>query len=248
MQALHPDGGPAAATPALAELVARLPRLRVQRLDLPGLGNVWLKQAERLSLRLRLQKGDPVRAFEAERQALRTLGRLGLPVAPVLAEGADFLVLPDLGANLLALLRDEAVAQDARLAGFAAAGAALGRLHRAGIAHGRPVLRDICWDGRAARLIDLERCAPGGAGPRARAADVVMLVQSWFTERPEPGPELAAFLAAWQAEAGDGAAAGVRALARRLRWLGPLARGLSRLRPRSRELAAVPRMLAHLAG
>ena len=37
------------------------------------------------------------------------------------------------------------------------------------------------------------------------------------------------------------------ALARRLRWIGPVARGLLRLKPHSRELTAVEPALAYIA-
>ena len=53
---------------ALAE-----PSERVRRLELADGRRFWLKRVERLSGRLRLQKGYPARAFAAERKGLREL-------------------------------------------------------------------------------------------------------------------------------------------------------------------------------
>ncbi|MDO5642481.1 MAG: hypothetical protein Q4G26_08885, partial [Paracoccus sp. (in: a-proteobacteria)] len=67
-------------------------------------GMVWIKQRETLSLRWRLQKGDPARAFEAERAALHILSDAGLPVVPpLLDEGADYFVTADSGQTISGL-------------------------------------------------------------------------------------------------------------------------------------------------
>ncbi|QYK41217.1 MAG: phosphotransferase [Paracoccaceae bacterium] len=233
----------------LDAVLSTLPDLRVQRIDLPGLGRFWLKRAETLSLRLRLQKGNPHRALEAERRGLHILGDLGLPVPELAAEGDDFLLIPDCGPNLLHVLHDNRLSDDDRVAAFAAAGRALGRLHRAGFAHGRPALRDICWDGRTARLIDLERFRRRRRVPRlAMAADVVMFVQSWFTAVPGLRAEPRAFLSAYARVSGADALERARRLARALGRVAPLARWLHRRRPRSRELAAAVLTLGWLGG
>lgn len=233
--------------PDLQRLIARLPDVRTQRLDIPGLGRFWLKRAEHLPLRMRLQKGDPRAALERERKGLRVLGGMGLPVPEVAAEGPDFLLLPDSGPNLADLLARPDLSSETRQAAFAAAGRALANLHCAGFAHGRPLLRDICWDGSTARLIDLERFSLHRIRPRHMALDIVIFVQGWFTHTPRTGAELTALLDAYRAKAVPGAWHRVVMLARRLRWMAPVARALSRLRPQSRELAAVPLTIAHLA-
>jgi tRNA A-37 threonylcarbamoyl transferase component Bud32 len=167
----------------------------------------------------------------------------GLPVAPVVAEGPDFLVVPDLGPTLDRMLLHRTPGLESA---FAAAGGALARLHRAGYAHGRPALRDICWDGHEARLIDLENFDAGHSAPWRRAMDVVVLAQTHFTQAHDmPGP-LALAIDAYRAGAGPQAWAAVQRLARLLVPLGWLAAGLYRLRPISRELRAVPLALAVL--
>ena len=100
------------------------PPHRVTRLTSRGGRTWWLKRVERLSLRLRLQKGDPARAFEAERSGLKVLAAKGIPVPEIEMEGADYFLLPDAGPTLQHLV-ETAASDPSTLAGFAAAGRAL---------------------------------------------------------------------------------------------------------------------------
>jgi hypothetical protein len=219
---------------------------RVRAVDLPS-GRVWLKRAERRGFWQRLQKGAPGATFAAERHGARLLAAAGLPVVPPVAEGPDFLLLRDAGPSLERLLRPGAAGGAERRRAFAAAGRALAALHAAGVVHGRPALRDICWDGVQARFIDLERFrAPAGAAAQAR--DLLILAQTWFARRPAVQSELRAFYAAYRRAAGRRALDGTARLARRLAWLGWLARAAALLAPRSRELRAAPLALGWLAG
>jgi tRNA A-37 threonylcarbamoyl transferase component Bud32 len=242
----HPE--PTHPVPDLLPLIGSLPPVRMQPVDIPGLGRFWLKQAEPLSLRMRLQKGNPLAALERERKGLHLLGSIGLPVPALSGEGTDFLLTPDSGPNLAALLDRTDLRPADRQTAFAAAGRALAQLHLAGFAHGRPLMRDICWNGESAHLIDLERFSENRIRPWHMALDVVIFVQGWFTLRPHPGPELTAMLDAYRMTAGPACWAEVQGLARRLRLLGPVARAISRLRPRAREFRAVPMTLDHLRG
>lgn len=219
---------------------------RILRLRPTGGGTFWLKRVEKLSLRLRLQKGDPQRAFEAEREGLKTLAAEGLPVPKILLEGPDYFVLPDAGPTLEQIAGDATRPVSERTAAFAAAGKALARLHWAGFSHGRPAPRDICWDGSTARFIDLERFSFARRSGFRQALDVVIFTQSCFSRWPDDSRWLDAALVAWQTNAPEGADSRVALLARVLGWLGPLARALSHVRPKSRELRAVPLTLARL--
>ncbi len=231
----------AALTSALAE-----PPQRVRAVVLADGRRFWLKRVERLSGRLRLQKGDPARAFAAEREGLRMLAAAGLPVAGVAAEGPDWVLMPDAGPVLTAVVVDPARGEAETLAAFAAAGRALGRLHWAGMAHGRPAVRDVCWDGREARFIDLERFRRASRAGFWQAADVVMFAQTAFTAWPEDARWLEAALGAYAVSAPEGAMVAVRRLVRWLAPVGWLAAGLSSLRPGSRELRAVGLTLGRL--
>lgn len=239
-----------AVRPDLVEAVRKAQageRQRVRSLVLADGRRFWMKQVEQLSLRLRVQKGNPEKACAAERAGLHALADHGLPVAPIAMEGPDYLVMPDVGPTLVMVAGDATRPEADRLAAFAAAGKALAQLHWAGLVHGRPAARDICWDGQAARFIDLERFSAGRRGGFWQAADVVMFVQTCFTQWPDDPRWCDATLAAYAANAPEGAMGRVQRLARQLAPLGWLARGLLRLRPRSRELRAVSLTLARLA-
>lgn len=230
---------------SLRRALAEPPR-RVRRLDLADGRRFWLKRVERLSGRLRLQKGDPDRAFAAEREGLRALAAAGLPVAGVAAEGSDWVLMPDAGPTLPEVAADPGRRETDKLRAFAEAGRALGRLHWAGMAHGRPAVRDVCWDGVAARFIDLERFRQAKRAGFWQTADVVMFTQTAFTLWPEDGRWLDVALEAYAVSAPEGAMAAVRRLVGWLRPVGWLAAGLTRVRPESRELRAVGMTLARL--
>lgn len=226
---------------ALAE-----PPVRVRRVDLVDGRRFWLKRVERLTGVMRVQKGDPARAFAVERDGLHALADAGLPVAGIAAEGPDWVLMPDAGPVLPEVIADPARDEGEKRAAFVRAGRALGLLHWAGLVHGRPAVRDICWDGTEARFIDLERFRKGARGGLWQAADVVMFAQTAYTRWPEDPRWLDAALVAYAVNAPEGAMDRVRRLARGLTPLGWLASGLARLRPESRELHAVGLTLARL--
>lgn len=226
---------------ALAE-----PPIRVRRLDLADGRRFWLKRVERLSGRLRWQKGDPAKAFETERAGLKAFAAKGLPVATVALEGPDWVLMPDAGPVLSALVADADRSDSDKLKAFGRAGRALGLVHRAGLVHGRPAVRDICWDGREARFIDLERFHHGRRGGFWQAADMAMFAQTCFTRWTDDVRWLDAALAAYSVHAPAGAMKRVARLARWLAPLGWLAQALTAVRPNSRELRAVGLTLARL--
>jgi tRNA A-37 threonylcarbamoyl transferase component Bud32 len=223
------------------------PFQRVRRLDLPDGRKFWLKRVERLTGVMRAQKGDPAKAFEAERLGLHALADAGLPVAELTAEGPDWMLMPDAGPVLTAVVADPRLDDAGKQAAFAAAGRSLGRLHWAGLVHGRPAVRDICWDGTEARFIDLERFRPGARDGVRQAADVVMFAQTAFTQWPEDPRWLEAALASYATSAPEGAMDRVRRLALWLAPLGWMAAGAARLKPDSRELRAVGLTLRRLS-
>jgi tRNA A-37 threonylcarbamoyl transferase component Bud32 len=177
---------------------------------------------------------------------LHALANAGLPVAEIAAEGPDWLLMPDAGPVLPEVIADPKRAEAEKLAAFARAGRALGLLHWAGLVHGRPAVRDICWDGTEARFIDLERFRQGARGGLRQAADIVMFAQTAYTQWPDDARWLDAALDAYTVNAPEGAMDRVRRLARGLAPLGWLAAGLVRLKPESRELRAVGLTLARL--
>ena len=71
------------------------------------------------------------------------IGDAGLPVAPILDQGLDYIVTPDVGRTLDTLLCDRSMDRAELQRAFAAAGRALAQLHHNGFCHGRPALRDM---------------------------------------------------------------------------------------------------------
>lgn len=214
----------------------------------------WVKRPERPSRRMRLQKGDPRQSFERERATLHHLRRLGASVPPIVAEGADFFVLPDCGPALSQFITEGYTVEGQRI--FRAAGRSLAQLHALGQRHGRPSLRDICWNGHAAVLLDFERGVPNVVSPRAQAIDVLILIHSIFTLDRMADGAARAVRAGYLADPAQNAAIWTRAqtLAHRLRWIaaitGPLRRREARANPpkQKREWAAIPATLAFFAG
>ncbi|PYF10972.1 hypothetical protein C8J30_10366 [Rhodobacter viridis] len=134
----------------------------------------WVKRVEQVGLRLRLQKGDPRRLFEAERSAYLSLQDAHLPFPKVLAEGPDHFVLADAGPTVRSLLRRSgSEAPDVRAA-LVAAARALAGLHAAGYSHGRPNLCDICWQDGQITFIDLEKYRARHNTPGGHVWDVLI--------------------------------------------------------------------------
>lgn len=222
-----PDPPSAEELAALARTPAGKVPVRIRRIEAAG-QFYWVKTEERLTLKMRLQKGDPHRAFEAERHAMRELSAAGLPVPPVLAERPECFVMPDCGPSLRHLVRRNLLTEAEQLRAFEATARTLARFHASGYSHGRPSLRDTCWDGREARFIDFERYAARRNTPSGHAQDLVMLMLSAFTEFGRPTPETEALAASYRAA--DPARIWERAarLCRRLAWLDPLTRPIQR--------------------
>ena len=120
----------------------------------------------------------------------------------------------------------------------------LARCGSQGFSHGRPAVRDLCWDGTSVRFIDMEKFSPRHHSPRHFAADMLIFVHSVFAAGGGE-QDLENALTAYRNAGGPWQAA--IALARRLRWIGPVARGLRRLKPDSREVTAVEPTLAYIA-
>jgi tRNA A-37 threonylcarbamoyl transferase component Bud32 len=232
---------------ARAEAVLAESPARVKRIEVAG-RFYWVKAEERLTLRMRIQKGSAQSAFAAERAALDILNEAGAPVPPVVAEGPGFFVTPDCGRPLRDLIRDRTLSPADRTLPFAEAATALARLHAKGLSHGRPAIKDICWDGRRVAFLDFERFAPARNRVRGHVEDLVILLFSTFVETGRPSPETEALARAYRAADPGGIWAGAERLCRRLRWLGPLTWPVRRWRGAPEFLAIPPTLDAFNAG
>ncbi|AZB54546.1 serine/threonine protein phosphatase [Cereibacter sphaeroides] len=221
------------------------PPVRVRPLPLPDGNQLWLKRIEDLTHRAWQRKGDMRRLLRREREAFLRLAEAGLPVGRLVGGEGDWLVTRDAGANLRHLLRSPDVRSRERAAAFAAAGEALARLHRAGITHGRPTVRAICWDGAEVRFISLSRW-----GDRRRrrhfALDVMIFIHSCLCADRTSHDVLGVALTAYLAHAPEGTWRAVRRMAMLMGMIAPAAAALRLARPGSRELNALPLALAYV--
>lgn len=206
---------------------------RVEKITWNG-APAWVKRPERLSRRMRLQKGNPKRAFEADLAAHRRFAAEGAPVPRVLAKGPGYFVVEDAGPTIAELVREGELDGAALDTALEAAVRALARLHAAGLAHGRPIPRDICWRDDRIAFIDLERAA--GAEP---AMDVLVFFFGVIVELGADHEQLARLAAAYRAEDRKGNWERACARAARYRLLSPLLRLVARALPENREWGAV---------
>jgi tRNA A-37 threonylcarbamoyl transferase component Bud32 len=97
--------------------------------------------------------GSKSLAMEAAR--LREFKAKGFHVPDVLGVYDNILVMTDAGPQLRAFL-DQTLESEKRAFILKKAVQALAALHNAGLAHGRPYMRDMTWDGRHIGFLDLE--------------------------------------------------------------------------------------------
>lgn len=216
---------------------------RIEKIVLDG-RTLWIKRPERLSFRMRLQKGDPQKAFAQEVAAHKALADRGLPVPAIVSSGPDHIVTEDCGVPLKWLLRTEPGQRDELLA---AAGRALAAWHGAGAAHGRPNLKDICWDGQRITFLDFERSGRDANLARAQEMDVLIFTFSVAVETGSSEDAMHVARDSYRAALPD-LWQNARARLRRylpLRWLlWPVTRALSA----KREFAAVDPFFRFMLG
>lgn len=201
----------------------------------------WVKQLETLTLRLRLQKGNPTHAFQAERDALHFLEAQNAPAPRILAEGARYFVLPDCGLSLHAILHGQQFSAEKRQTIFTAAGKALADWHRLGLAHGRPAIKDMCWQDQLITLLDFERFDANKCTQRRQAQDIVIFVQSLFSPTGHPSPEAEAAINAYQKHDQLDLWPRAKRISARLHWLDIATKPLQRRTSKgAREFKAIP--------
>ncbi len=199
---------------ATLETEARKDGPRVQRIEVEG-QVFWIKRVERLGLRYRLQKGDPRKAFERERLAYLEMNAANAPVPRLVAEGADFLVLPDCGLDLRQLLeREDDVASRHHM--LLEASVMLAEFHNLGFAHGRPSPKDMCQVDGQMLLLDFERYKHANNTPVGQARDLVVFAFNVASHSPQMRGSLREAMATYR----DTADAVIWPLAQRwCRWL-----------------------------
>lgn len=214
---------------------------RVSRIE--HLGQIyWIKRPEILSWRGRLQKGNPDKAFARERAGYHALAGSGLPIAQLVLEGPDYLVIRDAGVSLPSVLRDPRYSEADRVRAIRMAGEALQQFHAAGVAHGRPNLKDMLWNGEKVTFIDLERFNPARRLDLAKVLDYLLFAFSCFAAVNESIASVDVALQSYRAADHGGTAA---TAIRLLHAFSRLRRGADFLarKFRSRETEALPKLL-----
>ncbi|SFL06794.1 hypothetical protein [Shimia haliotis] len=226
----------------LVETRAREAAPRVERVETQH-GVFWIKRPERLSLRYRLQKGDPRKAFERERLGFHDLNAANGPAPHLALEGQDFIVLPDCGPNLRHRLAIEEDA-DTRRGLLMDAARSLGDMHALGFAHGRPSPKDMCRLNGQEVLLDFERYDRRNNSLKGQARDLVI----WAFNVAAHSPQMLSDLPEALEVHGNVAPAGLRTaaeeLCHKLVWADWLTKPIQK-RPgnKSREFKAIPAVL-----
>lgn len=224
---------------AVAGFHAR-PDARIGRFEVAG-QVFWIKSVDTPGLINRLQKGPPTAAFDADLAAMKSLAAQGIPVPEIVAEGPGIVVTRDGGPTLERILRDQLGSLDDRVEAFSTAAATLAFMHAKGISHGRPVLRDLCWNDGRLTVLDLENHRPGNNQTHHFRRDLVVFIHSCYAQQREDLPEIVAAKAAYRANDPGGVWQAAADWLHKLRWVGPLTLPL-RLRhdPHAREYKAIP--------
>lgn len=223
----------------LVETHAREAGPRIERLEQDG-QVFWIKRPERLDLRYRLQKGNPERAFQRERQAYKEMNAQQAPVPIVVAEAPEYLVLPDCGSDLRHRLHHEE-GEGHRRDMLLNASQSLGAFHRLGFAHGRPSPKDMCLVEGDVLLLDFERYQAKNNTSKGQARDLVIFAFNVAAHSPQMRPVLQQAMAAYRGSAPEDIWEMAQQLCRRLRWVDWVTKPIQRRAgDKSREFKAIP--------
>ncbi|MGY6695360.1 MAG: lipopolysaccharide kinase InaA family protein [Roseinatronobacter sp.] len=204
---------------ALLAVARTLPNRRLSRVTV-GDRVYYVKMAEaHRGMRWRLQKGNPQASFERETALLQAFAARGASVPFILAQDAQRIVLGDHGAPVHQILANT---MDCHTV-LQATGKALANLHALGLAHGRPSLRDLCWDGTKITFLDLEAGASLSATPKQKARDLFLLLHSAMTWCPTSSEPASKIVQAYHEHGETAVRHHLSRLARRFYWLDILA-------------------------
>ncbi|MGB0894236.1 MAG: serine/threonine protein phosphatase [Parashewanella sp.] len=140
----------------------------------------WLKQAEKLHGIMRLLKGDANKAFEREIKVLKRMNSKHAPVPKIICQDADFFVLEDSGKTVKDWVCQPNTSQISLQKIINDSSQALAKLHSMNLTHGRPALRDICWDKGAVIFIDFESKYATKNIEKRQVRDLILFIHSLF--------------------------------------------------------------------
>lgn len=234
-----PANTPATLLALIERQVAKTKR-RVSRIEYEG-RIIWIKQQEKLSLRMRLQKGDAKGAFVAERAAMRLLHDVGVPVPAIVAEGPDYFATVDSGLSLKQLLRGATGRRTGHSQAFEAAGKQLALMHAKNLSHGRPSIKDICWQNGRITFLDFERFHAKRNTPKGHMQDLVMAVFSTYAVTGADCPEVEALIKGYRSHDPDDIWQAAVRWCGKMRWVDYLTKPIQwRGAGKAREFKAIP--------
>ncbi|AOF54368.1 serine/threonine protein kinase [Pasteurellaceae bacterium NI1060] len=128
---------------------------RVYQFNYQGKG-YWLKQPEKLSGVWLLLKPYPKKSFANELMTLLDLFKQGVPVPKVVYHEKDFFVLEDVGMSISQWMDNPNTSEKQKFSILSDASQSLIGLHKKGLVHGRPAVRDIVWNDGKTIFLDFE--------------------------------------------------------------------------------------------
>ncbi|MBU92502.1 MAG: hypothetical protein CML88_03115 [Rhodobiaceae bacterium] len=157
----------------------------------------WIKRRERFKLK-HILKGHPAKAIKRETAGIKVLKRCGIPVPNVVYKDERCIVTEDVGPHLQDIAIDKRIGVAEKEKIFSSAGKIMAALHKQRYAHGGLALRDVCWDGTAITLLDLESFDELIRSQRKLSIDFYLFIHSWFKLFETEKPELMAFVDAYK--------------------------------------------------
>ena len=142
----------------------------------------WLKQPERLFGVWKILKPTPKQAFINEITRLQFLQQKQAPVPELVLFGEDFLVLKDAGMSVGGIVGNQDYSASRVQFILQHCVRALTDLHKQGLSHGRPALRDMLWQNGKVTFIDFEMRNPQVDSAAQKARDALIFIHSLCRE------------------------------------------------------------------
>ncbi|WP_435231507.1 hypothetical protein ACMAZE_07190 [Pseudopelagicola sp. nBUS_20] len=215
---------------------------RVSRIEIDG-KVYWAKQIEEVKGRSRLFKSSPQCLFDKELAALENLRKRGASVPKLIGRTTSFFLLEDAGRTLHSMWCQTEHDAYGRAHATEQAAITLSAMHHKGIAHGRPVARDICWDGVLIRFVDLENYAPALNCQSGFARDLLLFIHSVLSHPVQDDAAVMTAINAYNQRDTIGVWDHARTMVRRYGWLEVFTRPLQlRKYPHALEFKSLPRL------
>ncbi len=165
---------------AAEEAIAEKPSSRVISFPLEG-ETFWIKRkmgnGRKAAVKYSVEKEF---YYEIARMTIAARNTPDL-VAPIEVLTPTYMVTADGGENLTHWLESD-MSEEEKISILEAAGAALSSLHAAGIVHGRPALRDICWKDGKITFLDWENRLYSQDLEEQKAIDFLIFLQGLARE------------------------------------------------------------------